>query len=277
MKYANLHLHSTYSDAQFTPAQLVLIGKSLGYRALALTDHETDGGVLEMMRHAEHEGGLDVLSGIEFYGEYDKVNLHLVALDYDMESPVLRAFVRERVELYSEYTRKCVAYGRSIGVIDGITWDDVCSVCGEGAWICIDSVFNAYRAKRVPIPENLRADVFKAPETLIHKPKSASAEQVIRTVRAAGGIVALAHPNNQTHYVPTLIDMGLNGIEVCHPSLRDDTPRLAMEAAETYKLYRCGGTDHTGPMSGCGGKHAIPVFNGVTEEEYFTIKERRLG
>lgn len=43
MKFANLHLHSTYSDSQLTPMQLVLIGKSLGYHALALTDHETDG------------------------------------------------------------------------------------------------------------------------------------------------------------------------------------------------------------------------------------------
>ena len=276
MKYANLHLHSTYSDAQFTPAQLVLIGKSLGYRALALTDHETDGGVREMMRHAEHEGGIEVLSGIEFYGEYDKVNLHLVALDYDMDNPALRTFVRERVELYTEYTRKCVAFGQQIGVIEGITWDDVLSVCDEGAWVCIDSVLNTYRAKRIPIPENLRQDVFKAPETRAHKPKNPTAEQVIRVIREADGIATLAHPNNQTHYIPALIDMGLDGIEVCHPSMTEDTLRLADEAATTYRLYRCGGTDHTGPMSGCGGRHAIPVFNGVTEEEYFTIKERRL-
>ena len=44
MKFANLHLHSTYSDAGFTPTQLVQLGKALGYKALALTDHETDGG-----------------------------------------------------------------------------------------------------------------------------------------------------------------------------------------------------------------------------------------
>ena len=30
MKYANLHLHSIYSDAWFTPYQLVVIGKALG-------------------------------------------------------------------------------------------------------------------------------------------------------------------------------------------------------------------------------------------------------
>ena len=277
MKYANLHLHSTYSDAQFTPEQLVLLGKSLGYHAIALTDHETDGGVREMMRHAAREGGIEVLPGIEFYGEYDRCCLHLVALDYDMNDPSLRAFVRQRIDLYTEYTRRCVEYGRNIGVIDGITWDDVLSVAGEGAWICIDTVCNAYRAKRLPIPDNLRQDVFKARETLALKPKNPTAEQVIRVIRGAGGIATLAHPNSQTHYVGALVGMGLNGIEVCHPSMTEETLSLADEAATALRLYRCGGTDHTGPMSGCGGRHAIPVFNGVTEEEYLTIKERKLG
>ena len=56
MKYANFHMHSTYSDAAFTPEQLVLIGKALGYKALALTDHETDGGWTEFRYAAQKQG-----------------------------------------------------------------------------------------------------------------------------------------------------------------------------------------------------------------------------
>ena len=84
MKYANLHLHSNHSDAMFTPEQLILIGKSLGYYALALTDHETDSGVKSFFRHANQEGGLQVISGVEFYGMYEGFNLHLTALDFDI-------------------------------------------------------------------------------------------------------------------------------------------------------------------------------------------------
>lgn len=277
MKYANLHLHSTYSDAQFTPEQLVLIGKSLGYRALALTDHETDGGVKSLMHYAEEEGGIDVIPGIEFYGKHDGVTLHIVALDYDMDDSGIRALVKERVDLYNEYTRRCVERGIALGYVEGITWDDVLRQCDEGTWICIDTVFNTYRAKRIPIPEDLRKNVFKAPEMLAIKPHSPSAERVIRTIRAAGGIAAVAHPNGQVHYVKELVAFGLNGIEVDHPDLTGDTPRLALEAAEAYGLYRCGGTDHTGPMSGCGGENAVPTFAGITEEEYCILKERRLG
>ena len=277
MKHANLHLHSTYSDAQYTPEQLVLLGKSLGYKAIALTDHETDAGYGELKYHAEKEGGIEVLAGIEFYGKYDGKSLHIVCLDHDTDNPTLREFVRKRVEGYSEYTRKCVEYGINIGVIQGITWDDVFKFSGEGAWICIDSLLNAYRIKHIPVPDNLRQDVFKAPETKIHYPKQPSAEEVIRVIRGANGIAILAHPNNQTQYVGALVEFGLNGIEVSHPHVTEETATLAAEAAKAYNLYRSGGTDHTGPMSGCNGENAIPAFNGISEEDYTVIKERRLG
>ena len=39
--YANLHLHSTHSDGVYSPGELVRIAKAEGYRALAITDHDT--------------------------------------------------------------------------------------------------------------------------------------------------------------------------------------------------------------------------------------------
>ncbi len=277
MKYANLHLHSTYSDAQFTPEQLLLIGKSLGYRAMAVTDHETDGGVKELMDYAKKQGGVDVISGVEFYGKYDGKSLHLTALDYDMDNPKLRAFIKDRVEQRNECTRKCVERGIKLGFIEGITWDDIVAHHGELAWLCIDSIYNTYKAKRIPIPDKFRENVINAPEARAFRPHSPSAEEVIKVVRGAGGIIALAHPYKQTHYIKDLVEMGLNGVEVSHPDNYENTCYLALEAAKTYNLYHCGGTDHTGAMSGCDGEYAIPALQGITEEEYMILKERRLG
>jgi len=277
MKHANLHLHSTYSDAQFTPEQLFLIGKSLGYKALALTDHETDGGVRPLMKYAKEQGGVDIISGVEFSGKYDGVSFHITALDYDLDNPAFRAFVKERCDLRAEMTRFCFERGIKLGVIQGITWNDVLDRTPEGTWICIDSVINTFRAKHIPVPENLRSDCFKGPEVRAITPKHASAEQIIKIIRNAGGVATLAHPENQLHFVPQLVEFGLNGIEVCHPDLSENTEIEARKLAKQYNLYQSGGTDHTGPMSGCGGKYAIPVFNGITEEEYTILKERRLG
>ena len=108
-------------------------------------------------------------------------------------------------------------------------------------------------------------------------PENVTTEEVIKVIREAGGVAVLAHPHHQAHLVGELVDMGLNGIEVCHPDLDEETSRAAAEAADAYRLYRSGGTDHTGPMSACGGDLAVPAFHGATEEEFFTIKERKLG
>ncbi len=276
MKYANLHLHSIYSDAQFTPEQLVLIGKSLGYKAIAITDHETDGAVKRLFDYARSEN-FEAMVGCEFYGSHDGHSLHLTALDYDYEHPAIRAFIKERCDLRAEFTRKSVERGIELGILQDITWNDITDHAPDGTWICIDTVINTLKAKRIPIPDNLRIECFKAPEIRAQAPKSPTAEDVIKVVRKADGVIALAHPYNKTHYIPELVDMGLNGVEVSHPDNRENTSALAVAAAKEFNLYRCGGTDHTGPMSGCAGKLACPVFNGVTEEEYFTIKERRLG
>ncbi len=280
MKYANCHLHSTFSDAQFTPEQLVLIGKSLGYGALALTDHETDGGCQRLMRAAEAEG-IAAISGVEFYGTEDGLELHLVALDFDQNDPGIRAYIKERCDFARDVAKARFEKGLQMGMYGGITFQDVLDRCEEGTWICVDTIKNTLKAKKC-IPDNFDWKnfywtLFKCPEAKAMELPLVDAERVIRTVRKAGGVIALAHPRKQTYLVEKLVSYGLNGIEVSHPNLYENTAYLAAEAADTFKLYRCGGTDHTGPMSGCGGVNAIQAFQGITYEEFETLKERRLG
>ena len=280
MNYANLHLHSTYSDGGFTPQQLVLIGKSLGYGALALTDHETDAGCEEFIHYAKKEG-LQAITGTEFYGSVNGHSIHLTALDFDPAAPSIREFIKKRCEMQNTWVKHCVERGLELGYISGITWDDVVFFSGEGAWLCIDSVYLALRLKKaMPLEkfQDIRQNVFKAPEVKAIKHKSPPAEEVIRAVRQAGGIIALAHPDaGMTDYIEKLVDAGLNGIETCHPDISAETQPLTEEAARKYGLYRCGGTDHTGPMSCCDGKYAIPVFHGISEENFRILTERRLG
>ncbi|MBQ4036708.1 MAG: PHP domain-containing protein [Clostridia bacterium] len=277
MKYANLHLHSYYSDAGFSPEQLVVLGKALGYRALALTDHETDGGYKDFAAACEREG-IDCMRGVEFYGREQDCVPHLTALNFDPDCPVLRNLINRRCEEYMEDTRKAFERGVRRGIIDGITWDDVMTFAYDGAWICEDTVIRTFRIKKLPVPENIEQRVFRGDEVKAMRNPKPSAKEVIEAVRAADGIIALAHPNHKTFPVlKELLSYGLNGIELSHAHIPEDILTLAEEAAEAHKLYRCGGTDHSGPMSSFGGENAIPVYCGVTEEEYETIKYHKLG
>ena len=61
---ADLHTHSTASDGQYTPTQLVGLAKDKGLQLLALTDHDTLDGLEEAVQAGEALG-LRVLRGVE--------------------------------------------------------------------------------------------------------------------------------------------------------------------------------------------------------------------
>ena len=60
----DLHTHTTASDGQYTPSELVTLAKEKGLDLLAVTDHDTIAGVAEAME-AGDALGLTVIRGVE--------------------------------------------------------------------------------------------------------------------------------------------------------------------------------------------------------------------
>ena len=56
--FADLHLHTNFSDGTYTPEELTAHGQRLGFRALALSDHDTMEGAKEFSRLARAKGYL---------------------------------------------------------------------------------------------------------------------------------------------------------------------------------------------------------------------------
>ena len=63
-RICDLHPHSTASDGQYSPFELVALAKKRGIEVLALTDHDTTDGVAEAIAAGESLG-LHVIPGIE--------------------------------------------------------------------------------------------------------------------------------------------------------------------------------------------------------------------
>lgn len=61
---ADLHSHSTASDGEYTPTNLVLAARDLGLKALALTDHDTIDG-LDEAQTAGRQAGVQIVPGVE--------------------------------------------------------------------------------------------------------------------------------------------------------------------------------------------------------------------
>src|SRR5437870_4881091 len=74
MSFADLHLHTRYSDGSWRPAELVREAERLGFTAIAITDHDTLDAIPEALENA----GLEVLPGVEITCRIDTVEVHML-------------------------------------------------------------------------------------------------------------------------------------------------------------------------------------------------------
>ena len=308
--YANLHLHSTHSDGVDTPTKLAQLVYEEGYKAAALTDHDSVSGNAEFME-ACRALGMESIFGIEFSAKTELFKnqktgkpgfFHLTAFDFDPEYPAMKEYLHQMSMRETDQTRILFHRGIEIGYIKGITWDEVLEYNKGITWLCNDHVFRAMKAKGLitdlEYPEyfetcfgNHRKDVAPLYDFKYDY-------EIIKLVHEAGGIVCLAHLTEQlaklpgieetgfAPYVDRLIEMGLDGIEVWHGLLNEEQRKEVYQLALDRSLYVSGGSDHSGL---CGGQYAFfedpkqsrfwlePLSTGTTKEHFEEIRDKKLS
>src|SRR5262245_35133064 len=95
---ADLHLHTIHSDGSYTPEQVVELALRSGLCAIAITDHDTLGGI-EPAIAAAAGSGLEIVPGVEITTEHDGRELHLLAYFVSLESIPLRNALNRLREL----------------------------------------------------------------------------------------------------------------------------------------------------------------------------------
>jgi predicted metal-dependent phosphoesterase TrpH len=244
----DLHAHSTASDGSLSPTAAVGVAHAAGLVALALTDHDTLAGVAEAQRAAQAVG-LRLVPGVELSVHQGAVEIHLLGLhvrDVDVLQGELELFRARRVDR----ARSIVARLNALGV--PVTEDGVFAASGGGA------VGRPHVAKAL-IAGGFVRDAREAFDRYLGagKPAYVDKERLeiadgIAMIHAAGGIAVLAHPGaeGRRERIEPLVAMGLDGIEVRHPSHgSEDLKRLAA-LTEFFGLVPSGGSDWHGAMMG---------------------------
>ena len=275
-QFANLHLHSTHSDGVYTPEQLVRVAKNEGYRALALTDHDTVSGNDEIRAVCEREG-LEYIFGCEFSSPWRerRTNFHIVGFDFDPEYPEMKEYLAQRSFCEAEQTRILFERGLSEGLLHDIAWEEVLDYNRGVTWLCNNHVFNTMKAKGLATDldyMNFFRTVYGKRRGEVKPPfEFLPIDKMLRLIRDAGGFAVLAHPHNQLCAVPDLVGMGLSGIEVWHKLPTDEERLEALALAKKYNLFISGGSDHEGL---CGGYYSTSEH---PEETEFYAPELSLG
>ena len=254
--YASLHSHSTHSDGVYTPAELVRVAKDEGYKAIALTDHDTVTGNAEVKAECERVGGIESIFGVEFTTHTDVLDrdFHMTAYHFDSEYPEMKEYLWQMSERETDQTRQLFSRGVEIGYIKNITWEEVLEYNKGVSWLCNDHVFRAMKAKGLitdtEYPEFFETCFGKYRHTIPPKYPFMNAEELIPLVHKAGGIILIAHPHTQLDCIEYLVSLGLDGIEIWNHGLDGAERREALTLAEKYDLFVGGGSDHEGILGG---------------------------
>lgn len=298
--YANLHTHSTHSDGGFSPTELAYAAKKEGYKAIAVTDHDTATGYPEL-RDVCIKEGLECIFGVEFSSpsklleknaEHRDVAMrkrfHIVGYHFDPAYPAMKKYLADRGTNETEQTHVLFDRGVKLGKIKGIEWEEVLEYNKGIAWLCNEHLWRAMLAKGIVTKadhdwfwsELFGAHIAEVPDCIPFKQE----HEIIQLIRDAGGIAILAHPHTQLDCIDALMEMGVEGLEVWHHLMTEQEIAMALELAHKKNLYISGGGDHHGYCSGyyewedkTSKFYAPPLTYGTTKEYFEEIKNRKLN
>ena len=293
--FANCHNHSLFSDGVYTPEQLAAMAKTAGYGGFILTDHDTVRGYPFMERAAKQHGLLTML-GCEFTTRQWGECIHLLGFDFDPEHPDMRELLHLGAQKQITRTEFMFHAAQEAGTLKpGVTWQEVLDAFPHNDYLCNNQVFEVYLAKGLyTIPEyddfcmnnfSYRLPASKLAKEQFHLPSPSTAD-VVEIIKRAGGVPVVAHPCEPplTDYADALLQMGVMGFEVIYPTMSREQIAFFDAFCTEHNLYKCGGTDHQGPLGGylerCPNDPSYdidPMTGGMTEAEFMKLYRRELG
>ncbi len=250
MDWIDLHVHSSASDGDLSPREVVRFAKSKGLRALALTDHDTVDGLGDALEEGGAVG-LEVIPGVELSAWWPNGSMHLLGYYVRPSDQKFQETLNRLQLMRVRRNKKILERLDTCGV--SMCEGHLLAISGEGqlgrphfaramiekGYVCsIGEAFHRYLKRGAPAyveKERLRPD------------------EIIPLIKEAGGIPVLAHPRSLglkdalelEACLLKWIDLGLMGIEGYYPGQARDGS-LVRYLGEKHDLIITGGTDYHG-------------------------------
>jgi len=242
---ADLHLHTTFSDGALSPSELIERARQAGLTTISITDHDHTGALDEGAAAAARQG-IVVIPGVELSTTVGDADVH-----------ILGYFINHRDSRLQEYlalfrNERLKRAERIVGKLNAmhlpLTIAAVLHQAGGG------SVGRPHIAAAL-VEEGLIGTYQEAFSRYIGSGKPAyekkymiSPREAIALVAAAGGLSFVAHPSTfiDDGVLQELIDAGIDGIEVVHPSHSPEMVAHYSSIVSEYFLLASGGSDFHG-------------------------------
>lgn len=249
-RICDLHTHTTASDGQYTPSELVQMAKSRGLETIAITDHDTVDGLQEAIE-AGKQNDLWVIPGIELSAK-EYPTFHILGYAFSPDAPTLRELCHRMKARRDERSQRLLAFLGEKGV--RLILSEVTEIAGGD--IIGRPHFAQAMVRRGYVSTNREAfDRYLDTEEYHKKVERGkpSAQECIQAIRASGGKVSLAHPyqigisdGELDKLVERLADFDLDAIECYYPKYTPERQEFYLRLAEKYHLHQTGGSDFHG-------------------------------
>jgi hypothetical protein len=249
MKFADLHMHTIFSDGTLSPKEMVRLSREAELSAISITDHDTVDGIEEAIIEGE-KIGITVIPGIEISSRKFGKSVHILGYLIDYHNMKLLQFVRNMREAREERGKKMVNKLNEIGI--NITMDEVKRIAGRG--VVGRPHIARVLVKNKQVEDEREAFLKYIGDTCpcyVSKPNIPPVS-VINLIKEVDGIPVLAHPGLLAPELEILdfIKDGIQGIEVWHPSHSKKNTEKYLEITKKFNLIATGGSDSHGELEG---------------------------
>jgi hypothetical protein len=259
----DLQSHSTQSDGALPPSEVVRAAADAGVELLALSDHDTVGGVDEALAAAD-EAGIELVPTSELSALYENYeDYHVLGYRIDHRSPV----VLEALEDFrADRDARAQAMGVRLGELGFAVDDELLDERRRSgkpigrphlAAAVLADVNNAERLEREGIDEvgGLIANYLISGKPGYMPRTRPTVPEAIELIHSVGGVAVWAHPFWDVDGVDDVLRLladfsaaGLDGVEVFYPSHTEAQVNALADAADARGLLMTGSSDFHGPQ-----------------------------
>lgn len=242
---ADLHVHTTASDGQHSPSEVIALAQD--FDVIAITDHDTTAGIGPAQAAARLTGLPLVVPGIELSTAEDAGDVHLLGYFINPDDAAFQTELATFRDARVERGRAMVARLAELGL--PVAWERVEALADGGA-------VGRPHVARALVEAGYVESVREAFDRYISTGGPAyvarhrlTPEEAIALIHRAGGAAVMAHPSLVPTWptlLHTLAAAGLDGVEVNHPANSAPTRLVLRAMAKKLGLITTGGSDFHG-------------------------------
>jgi len=247
----DLHTHSLASDGTDTPGELINKAHASGITVLGLMDHDTVAGWDEATMYLRP--GMSLVLGSEISCQtLDGTSVHMLGMLFDRDNSALSEVLATTRDNRLTRMNRIIARLNEAGY--EISIEDVLAQLAPGATLGRPHLADALIAKKlVASRDEAFAELLHNNSKYYISHYSPTPEDAIKLIKQAGGVAVIAHPlaslRGRTISIESfksMVEAGLDGIEISHRDQSEDERQLLREVVEQYGIIATGSSDYHG-------------------------------